>query len=40
MEKELTEIVCLLDRSGSMAGQEKYIIAKYNAFINAKDTYD
>ncbi|MEA4853257.1 MAG: vWA domain-containing protein [Christensenella sp.] len=36
----MTEIVCLLDRSGSMSGQEKYIIAKYNVFINAKDTYD
>ena len=40
MKKELTEIICLLDRSGSMTGLERETIESYNTFINAQDTYD
>jgi len=40
MKKQLTEIVYLLDRSGSMAGLERETIESYNAFISAQDTYD
>ncbi len=40
MKNQLTEIVYLLDRSGSMAGLERETIESYNVFISAQDTYD
>jgi len=33
MNKDLTEIIFLLDRSGSMAGLESDTIGGFNAFI-------
>lgn len=33
MKKNLTEIVCILDRSGSMAGLEDDTIGGFNAFV-------
>ena len=38
MKKELTEIVCSLDRSGSMSGLESYTIGGYNAMLEKQKT--
>lgn len=37
MKKEITEIIFLLDRSGSMAGLEKDTIGGFNAFVERQN---
>ena len=39
MKKNLTEIVFILDRSGSMAGLEKDTIGGFNSLIRTKFTH-
>lgn len=40
MKDHLTEIICLLDRSGSMAGLEKDTIGGFNSFIERQDSLE
>ncbi|MED9959219.1 MAG: hypothetical protein UFE80_08515, partial [Christensenellales bacterium] len=40
MKKNLTELVCILDRSGSMRGMEKDTIGGYNAMLERQRAVD
>ena len=40
MKKNLTEVVCILDKSGSMSGLERDTIGGYNSMIEKQKKED